>query len=183
MKGSWGLSAPGPPISALPSRPPPGGPGCDPLRGEPAITELDWSFAPRPRSWERIARQNPCGPPPGFRRASPCPGLDRSVSGLTAVTPGPFRPRPTPATGAGYGHVGFPTPSGINPLRLATAVNSPARVSRRKARPRSPPLVLPGRPGFLRGGSPLSSRATRRRPVSGSFHSPLGVLFSFPSRY
>ena len=183
MKGSWGLSAPGPPISALPHRPPPGGPGCNPLRGEPAITELDWSFAPRPGSWERIARQNPCGPPPGFRPASPCPGLDRSVSGLTGVTPGPLRTPPLAGQEPGCGPVGFPTPSGLEPLRLATPVNSPARVSRRKARPRSPPLVLPGRPGFLRGGSPLSSRATRRRPVSGSFHSPLGVLFSFPSRY
>ncbi len=62
-------------------------------------------------------------------------------------------------------------------------MNSPARVSRRMARPRSPPLVLAGHPAFLRGGSPLSGRAACSRLVSGSFHPPLGVLFSFPSRY
>ena len=69
------------PIGALPYPQPPGSLGLDPLREEPATTELDWSFAPRPKSEERIARQNPCGPPPGFRPASTCSGLDRSVSG------------------------------------------------------------------------------------------------------
>jgi len=62
-------------------------------------------------------------------------------------------------------------------------VNSPARVSRRTARPRSAPLVLPGHPGFLRRTSTLSGRAVISRPISGSFHPPSGVLFSFPSRY
>jgi len=98
LKGGRGLSTPLPPISALPRRLPPAGPGCDQLRGEPAITGLDWSFAPRPGSWERIARQHPFGPPPGFRPASPYPGLDRPVSGLIRVTPGPFRPHPSPGT-------------------------------------------------------------------------------------
>ena len=131
LKGRLGLSALGPPISALPHRPPLGGLGCDPLRGEPAITGLDWSFAPRPRSGERFARQNPFGPPRGFRPASPCPGLDRPVSGLAAVAPGPGGPRPSPAFAlrgarsrvtrpaqgrdAGCGHVGFPSPSGLKP--------------------------------------------------------------------
>ena len=64
----------------------------------------------------------------------------------------------------------FPYGFGADPLSLATAVNSPARVSRRKARPRSPLLVLPGRPGFLRRGSPLTGRAMSSRAVSGSFH-------------
>ena len=68
-------------IGALPYPQPPGSLGLDPLREEPATTELDWSFAPRPKSEERIARQNPCGPPPSFRPASSCSGLDRSVSG------------------------------------------------------------------------------------------------------
>lgn len=66
LTGGRGLSAPAPPISALPRRLPPGRPGCDPLRGEPAITGLDWSFAPSPRSWERFAPQHPFGPPRGF---------------------------------------------------------------------------------------------------------------------
>ena|GEM_PF-3513267 len=96
---------------------------------------------------------------------------------------GPFQTPSLTGLAAGCGPVGFPAPPGLKPLRLATTVNSPARASRRKARPRSPPLVLPRRRGFLRGGSTLSSRATCRRPVSGSFNPPSGVLFSFPSRY
>ena len=77
----------------------------------------------------------------------------------------------------------FPYAFGVEPLRLATTVNSPARVSRRKAQPRSSPLVLAGHPAFLRGEPYLSGCAVCRRLVSGSFHPPLGVLFSFPSRY
>ncbi len=182
MTGDRGLSAPASPISALPRGHPPGRPGWDPLRGEPAITGLDWSFAPSPRSWERIAHQNPFGPPRGFRPASPCPGLDRPVSGLPPVTTGPLRPSPSRGHPR-YGLFGFPTPSGLNPLRLATGGNSPARVSRRKGRPRTLPLVLPGSPRFPSGEGTLSGRPSFSRPVSGSFHSPFGVLFSFPSRY
>ncbi len=190
--GDRGLSAPpaSPPISALPPRGlPPGRPGWDPLRGEPAITGLGWSFAPPspPRSWERIAHQNPFGPPRGFRPpASPCPGLDRPVSGLPPVTTGPLRPSP-PSRGSPprYGLFGFPTPSGgLNPpLRLATGGNSPpARVSRRKGRPWTLPpsysRVHP--PGFLRGGRapfraapPLAARfqALFTPPLSGGFFS------------
>ena len=70
MKGGGGISPPGPPISALPRGLPRPGLGCDPFRGEPAITGLDWSFAPTPGSGERIARQPPLrastGLSPGF---------------------------------------------------------------------------------------------------------------------
>ncbi|MBE0512511.1 hypothetical protein IBX38_05625 [Candidatus Bathyarchaeota archaeon] len=99
MKEKRGLSTPYFPISALPHRLPRLGLGCDPLRRELAITGLDWSFAPSLRSEERIARQYPFGPPPGFRLTSPCPRLDRPVSSVKAVTPGPFRPRASPALG------------------------------------------------------------------------------------
>ncbi len=99
------------------------------------------------------------------------------------MTPGPVRTPPLAGRKARLRASRFPYGYGVNPLSLATAVNSPARVSRRTARPRSTPLVLPGRPGFLRGASSLSGRAVLRRPVSGSFHPPSGVLFSFPSRY
>ena len=77
----------------------------------------------------------------------------------------------------------FPSAFELIVLKLATAMNSLARVSRRKAQPRSPFLVLLGHPSFLRKGSTLSSCASCRYLVSGSFHPPLGVLFSFPSRY
>ena len=128
-----------------------------PLRREPAITGLDWSFAPTPRSEKRIARQYSCRPPPEFPPASPCPGVDRPASGLTLVTPGPFRPRSWPRERLRA--YWFPCASGVwKLLRLATKMNSPARVSRRKMQPCSSPLVLPGCPGFLRGDSKLSGR-------------------------
>ena len=182
MKGKRGLSTSYFPIRALPYGIPQDGLGCDPLRGEPAITGLDWSFAPRPRSRERFARQHPFGPPSGFRLTSSCPGLDRPVSGLTAVTPGPVRTPPL-AVGRPLRARRFPYAFGVNPLKLATAVNSPARVSRRTVRPWSTSLVLPSRLGFLWEASLHTGRTVCNRPVSGSFHPPCGVLFSFPSRY
>ena len=93
LREKWDLSTPRFSISALPHRPPRSGLCCDILRKELAITELDWSFATSPRSEDRIARQNPFGPPSGFRLTSPCPGLDRPVSSLTTMTPDPFRSR------------------------------------------------------------------------------------------
>ena len=191
MKGKWGLSTPCFPISALPLQQPQGRLGCDPLRGELAIPGLDWSFAPSPRSGERIARQHPFGPPPGFRPASPCPGLDRSVSSLAAATPGPFGPRPSPRDKAPRLRAcRFPYAFGVSGLKLAATANSPARVSRRTARPRSPGLVLPRRRGFLRPGSTLSSRARLSppgfrlfsHPFRGSFQLSLTVLVRYRSR-
>ncbi len=61
-------------------------PGYDPLRWELAITELDWLLAPCPKLGDRVARQDPLGPPPGFRPASSYSGHDRPVSSLTAMT-------------------------------------------------------------------------------------------------
>ncbi len=173
------LSAPASLISTLPRGLPPGRPGWDPLRGEPAITGLDWSFAPSPRSWERIAHQNPFGPPRGFRPASPCPGLDRPVSGLPPVTTGPLRPSPSRVL-TRYGPFGFPTPSGFNPL------GSP-----RVGTPR--PVFLDGRgdpgpsssysrvhPGFLRRREPFRAAP----PLAARFQAlftPLSGFFSaFP---
>ena len=134
------------------------------------------SFAPTPRSGERTARQHPCGPPPGFRPASPCPGVDRPASGLTAVTPRPIRTPCLPPQGGAHLSVSLRL-RWYDHLRLATAVNSPARVSRRNPRP----CLLP------EGGTPqgfgFQASGLLDRPVSGSFHPPSGVLFSFPSRY
>jgi hypothetical protein len=58
---------------------------------ELAITRLDWSLAPIPRSEERIARQNPYEPPLGFRLASLCQGIDRLVSSMYSRDFGPFQ--------------------------------------------------------------------------------------------
>ena len=85
-----------------------------------------------PGQGRRIARQHPCGPPPGFRPASPCPGLDRSVSGSHGSDSGPFQTPPLAGHIAQLRAVGFPTPTGVVPLKLATAVNSPARAPKRK---------------------------------------------------
>ena len=188
MKGEWGLSAPCSPISALPLRRPPAGLSCEIFRRELAITELDWSFAPSPRSWERIARQHPFGPPPGFRPASPYPGLDHSVSSIIPVIPDPFRSRPSRPFGR-CGHVGFPTASGFEALNLTTEMNSPARATRRIVGPWSPPDVLPRRRGFLLGGSTLSG-PTRTwppdfrhfsPPFRGTFQLSLTVLVRYRS--
>lgn len=93
-KRKWDLSIPCFHIGALQRRLHPTRPGCDPLRWELAITALDWLLAPCPRLGDRVARQDPFGPPPGFRPASSYPGHDRAVSSLTAMTQGPFRPLP-----------------------------------------------------------------------------------------
>ena len=148
MKKKWNLSAPYFLISALPHQPPRPGLGCDPLWRELDITGLDWSLAPSPRSVERIARQHPCEPPLGFRLASPCPGLDRPASSLKAVTPGPFRLRTSPPK-RWLRACRFPFAFRLLTFRLATAKNSPARVSRRNVQPWSPFLVLPSHGGLL----------------------------------
>jgi hypothetical protein len=147
LKGKWTLSDPCFPISALPHQPPRSGLGSGPLRRELAITRLDWSLAPIPRSGERIARQNPFEPPLGFRLASPCPGIDRLVSSFKAVTSGPFRPCAWLL--AELRAYRFSFAYGLFTLRLATAMNSPARVSRRNVQPWSATLVLPFHNGFL----------------------------------
>ena len=181
MRERRSLSAPYHPFSALPHRQPRSGLGCDPLRGELAITGLDWPFAPSPRSEERIARQYPFGPPPGFRLTSPCPGLDRPVSSVIAMTSGPFRPRASPLSRLCA--CWFPSAFRLSAFRLAMAVNSPARVSRRIAQPWSSSFDF--RVAAVLFWRDLSFWAAHvfNRLVSGSFHPPSGVLFSFPSPY
>lgn len=160
-----------------------------PLRREPAITGLDWSFAPIPRSEKRIARQNSCRPPPEFPPASPCPGIDRPASGLTPVTSGLFRP--CSWSRKRLRAYWFPCAFGVwKLLKLATKINSPVRVSRRKVQPRSSPLVLTGHPVFLRGDSSLSGRTLYlligfryfSPPCRGTFQHSLTLLVRYRSR-
>lgn len=179
LTGGRGLSAPAPPISALPRRLPPGRPGCDPLRGEPAITGLDWSFAPSPRSWERFAPQHPFGPPRGFSPRFTLPRARSPGFWSHGRDYGPFQTPPlagvTPAAGCR-----FPYASGVEPLRLATAVNSPARVSRRKGGPWTPSLVLPRHRGFLREGASLRARPTVAARFQALFTPLPGFFSAFP---
>ena len=103
------------------------------------------------------------------------------------MTPGPFRPRPSPHTRLRACR--FPYAFGGEPLKLATQVNSLARVSRRIVRLRSSPLVLSCCQEFLRGESTLKSR-TRLSPsgfrhfslrASGTFQLSLTVLVRYRS--
>src|SRR3990170_40945 len=130
LKEKRNLSAPYFPISALPHRLPRSRLVCKLLRRELAITGLDWSLAPIPKSGERIARQHPFEPPPSFRLASPCSGIDRPVSSLATMTPCPFRPSASPAQ-SWLRALRFPYASVLLTLKLAMIANSPARVSRR----------------------------------------------------
>ncbi len=100
-----------------------------PLLQEPAITDLDWSFAPSPRSWEPVALEHPFAPPWPFRATSSCPGEDQPVSGVTLVTPRIFIRRTSPLTRLCASR--FRYDFVVLPLNLATMANSPARVSRR----------------------------------------------------
>lgn len=67
------------------------------------------------------------GPPSGFRRTSPCQGLDRQASGLIPVTVGSFKPDGLAARSC-CAILAFATGTGIT---LATKINSLPRVSAR----------------------------------------------------
>ncbi|KAF6197318.1 hypothetical protein GE061_020323 [Apolygus lucorum] len=58
------------------------------LQREPATRWFDWSFAPKPSSDDRFARQNRCGPPPGFPLASSWPGIVHHLSGISVYALG-----------------------------------------------------------------------------------------------
>ena len=122
LKAGRGFHPPVTTIRAVQRRPPHPRLDYGPIRGEPAISGLDWSFATRPRSGQRIAHQNACGPPRAFRPASTCPGLARPLSGHLLGTSGGLAPRPWPE---GCGLVAFAMPSRVSRL------GSPQRDTRR----------------------------------------------------
>lgn len=104
---------------------------CGALLPEPAITQLDWSFAPMPKSEEPIALEYPFGPPWTFRYTSSCSGIDHWVSGRILVTTGAFNTMCL----TNVAHYCFRFVFVVEPLKLATKIHSPARVSRRIMRP------------------------------------------------
>ena len=150
------------------------------LRGEPAVSGFDSPFTPSPRSWERIARQNPYRPPSIWRLTSPCPGLDQPVSGLVTVTWGPIK-----------------TPSLAEWLRTSGFPAAPKMTFLASPRSQTPcPVFQDGRqnPDHLSSCMTLArllfgqthlfqAMPNCSRLVSGSFHLPCGILFSFLSRY
>ena len=150
------------------------------LRREPAVSGFDSPFTPNPRSWERIARQNPYRPPSIWRLTSPCPGLDQPVSGLVAVTEGPIQ---TPSLALRLRTFGFPAAPKMIFLALPL--------------PQTPcPVFQDGRhnPDHLASCMALArlpfgqnhflgAMSNYCRLVSGSFRLPCGILFSLLSRY
>ena len=66
--------------------------------------------------------------------------------------------------------LGFPSAPDLIALNLATHHNSPAHFPR-------------GTPSLSTRSPPLPAPTACRHTVSGLFHSPSGVLFTFPSRY
>lgn len=141
-----------------------------------------------PTSEERFARQHPFGPPPSFRPASPCAGIDRPVSGPMTVTPGPFGTPPlTPCGAAGksvslrvrafnpYPRHSHGLPGSFSKTNGATPVTQPRtpaspRFPSAGCNPFEPRRVSP--PGF-RHFSP---------PSRGAFQLSLTVLVRYRSR-
>ncbi len=111
------------------------------------------AFHPYPQVIPQVFNPGGFGPPRGLTRASPCPWVDHSASGLGHAT-----------TIALFGLAfATATPHGLTSPRAA---NSQAHSSK---------------------GTPSPVLCRLRRIVSARFqvlfHSPPGVLFTFPSRY
>src|ERR1051325_3585703 len=85
---SRSLSGPKPRIGALPRDPSRARSTCVWFGKEPAISSLDLTFTPIPRSHQRFAHHYGFGPPRQFPGASPCPGIDRLGSGIQMLTDG-----------------------------------------------------------------------------------------------
>src|SRR3989304_3039974 len=104
---------------------------CDSFRGEPAIPGLDWPFTPMPRSIEGFAHQHRFGPPPSFRRASTCPGIDRRDSGTSQTPPRELGLGPCLGLEGDAPHIraGFPTHATLD------TPNRPPRVPLRACHP------------------------------------------------
>lgn len=159
---------------------PQAGLGYDQLRGERAITSLDKPFTPSRRSTERVARQNPFGPPPSFRPASPCPRQDRLVSRVTGVTSRTFTRRPSLQAAAGlslslrlqflpYPRHAHELPGPCFKTDEADSIHSS---------PTTQSLTLRSPSIYSCNQLPLS-----RPMVSGAFHPASAALFNFRSRY
>ena len=96
------------------------------------------------------------GPPRGLTPASAWPWLDHPVSGLLPATERPVQTR-------------FRSAFAYR-LKLAANRNSLTHYTK-------------GTPSRYQRSRASSAPTACRHPVSGLFHSPLGVLFTFPSRY
>ncbi len=129
------------------------------ISGRTSYFRVRLAFHHYPQLIPRFFNIGGCGPPLGFTQASPWPWVDHPVSGLRPVTKRPVQTR-------------FRYGSRTLSLNLATDRNSPARSTKSTrshfAAARPLQIVLPLLVGL-------------RFQVL--FHSPSGVLFTFPSRY
>jgi hypothetical protein len=160
---------------------PQAGLGYDQLRGERAITSLDKPFTPSRRSTERVARQNPIGPPPSFRPASPCPRQDRLVSRVTGVTSRTFTRGPSLHKQLRASR--FPFVYGFLPYpRHAHELPGPCFKTDDADSIHSIPTT---QLLTVRSSSILSCNRhpLYRSVVSGAFHPASAALFNFRSRY
>ena len=123
------------------------------FRGEPAISGFDWNFSAIHSSSHGFSTPVWFGPPRDFTLASTWPWIDHPVSGLRHATNCPLKTR-------------FPFGSAPKVLNLAAYRNSLARST--KSTPSHVLIVL---------WPVVSAR------FQVLFHSPPGVLFTFPSRY
>ena len=125
------------------------------FRGEPAITEFDWHFTAIHSSSQVFSTTTWFGPPPGFSPASPWPWIGHSASGRPPATCALFR-------------LAFAAAPGQKPLTSLQRVTrrSVLQKVRRQAWPKA-----------------LALRLLVGVRFQVLFHSPPGVLFTFPSRY
>ncbi len=129
------------------------------ISGRTSYIRVRLAFHRYPQLIPRFFNIGGFGPPLGFTQASPWSWVGHPVSGLRPVTKRPFQTR-------------FRCGSRTLSLNLATKRNSPARSTKSTrshfTAARLPQIVLP-----LLVGSRFQVL----------FHSPSGVLFTFPSRY
>ena len=127
------------------------------FRGEPAISGFVWHFTSTHNSSHDFVTSMGSSLHPEPIGVSLWPWVAHPVSGLLNAT--------SPEGNALFGLAFAPASSG-NGVNLATPRNSPAHSSI-------------GTPSSRQVGTPTVCKPT----VSGLFHSPSGVLFTFPSRY
>ena len=132
------------------------------------------AFHPYPQLIQAVFNRHWFGPPRGISHASPWPWVGHLVSGLLPMTRRPIRTR-------------FRYGSGPQALNLATDSNSPAHYT--KGTPSGAERLAVLRvPLRARVEASRFGVLTALRPLVGTrfqvlFHSPPGVLFTFPSRY
>ena len=133
------------------------------ISGRTSYLRVRLEFLPYPQVIPLFCNTGGFGPRRGLTHASPCPWIAHPVSGLIPATPRAlFRLAFAPAP------------------RLYRRLTAPA------AETNSPDHSTKGTPSGLPPGRPKGEHSLRLlvgAGVQGLFHPPLGVLFTFPSRY